>query len=146
MDAIDFLVLDQNNADILSAVRDDVFDNPIIPEQAKAFLAADQHNMVVALDAGQVIGMASAVTMLHPDKKPEVFVQEVGVHDNYLRRGIGKKLTQLLLSLVRGAHDHDVWLATEDDNVAARALYRSLGARETKGIVVYDWGHAMDDD
>ena len=36
-----------------------------------------------------------------------------------------------------------IWLATETDNIAARALYRRLGADETTGIVVYDWDGAM---
>ena len=146
MGKIDYRVLGPEDLDILKAARDDVFDNPIVPAQARAFLASDQHSMVVAMDQGQVIGMASAVTMLHPDKQPEVFVQEVGVHDEYLRRGIGKQLVRLLMELVRRDGDLDIWLATEDDNTAARALYHSLGARETKGIVVYDWGHAMDED
>ncbi|MFV2002826.1 MAG: GNAT family N-acetyltransferase, partial [Paracoccaceae bacterium] len=73
-------------------------------------------------------------------------VNEVGVHDDYLRRGIGSRLTKALLDLVQADGDYDIWLATEHDNVAARALYNKLGARETGGIVVYDWGHAMDEE
>ena len=33
-----------------------------------------------------------------------------------------------------------IWLGTESDNEPARALYRKLGARETEGLVIYDWG------
>ncbi|MEE9389538.1 MAG: GNAT family N-acetyltransferase [Paracoccaceae bacterium] len=145
MQNITIKVLGPDDAPVLAQVRDDVFDNPVIPAQAAAFLASDLHCMVVALDGNQVIGMASAVTMLHPDKEPMVFINEVGVHDDYQCRGVGKKLTELLIKTVNPKSDRDVWLATEEDNTAARALYRSLKARETKGVVVYDWGHAMDD-
>ncbi len=146
MQDITFKVLGVDDGPVLTRVRDGVFDYPIIPDQAAAFLASDLHNMVVALDEDQIIGIASAVTMLHPDKKPMVFINEVGVHDDYLRRGIGKRLAEMLIEAVNPAGDLDVWLATENDNMAARALYRSLNARETQGIVVYDWGKAMDPD
>ena len=146
MGKIEYQVLGRGDYAILNFVKDDVFDNAVIPVQAKAFLASDQHHIVVARDAEEVIGMASAVTMLHPDKQPEVFVQEVGVHDDYLRRGIGKHLVRLLIETVNQGGSPDIWLATENDNTAARALYGSLDARETKDIVVYDWGHAMDED
>jgi len=143
---IQLKILGAGDAQVLENVRPDTFDNPIIAEQARAFLASDLHEMVVALDGDQVIGMASSVTMLHPDKQPMVFVNEVGVHDDYLRRGIGTRLTRALLDLVQADGERDIWLATENDNVAARALYNKLGARETGGIVVYDWGHAMDEE
>lgn len=138
--------LGPNDIGVLENVRPDTFDNAIIPQQARAFLNSDLHNIVVALDGDQVIGMASSVTMLHPDKEPMVFINEVGVHDDYQRRGIGHRLTKALLDLVQAYGERDIWLATEHDNVAARALYNKLGARETGGIVVYDWGQAMDDE
>lgn len=141
---IEIRALGPDDIAVLDDVRHDTFDGAIIPTQARAFLASDLHHIVVALDGGQVIGMASAVTMLHPDKAPMVFISEVGVNDDYLRRGIGKRLTRALIDLVQADGERDIWLATEDDNVAARALYNSLGARETKDVVVYDWGHAMD--
>ncbi len=145
-DDIQIQVLGRDDMAVLEDIRPDTFDNPIIPEQAKAFLASDLHKIVVALDQGQVIGMASGVFMLHPDKEPAFFINEVGVHKDYQRCGIGLRLARALLVLVKADGDPDIWLATEDNNAAARGLYRSLGARETTGIVVYDWGHAMDED
>ncbi|MCF6306299.1 MAG: hypothetical protein L3J33_13140 [Rhodobacteraceae bacterium] len=63
--------------------------------------------------------------MLHSDKQPVLFFNEVGGNDEMRLKGI--------------------WLVTEIDNIEARALYKKLAARETKDIVVYDWDGAMDD-
>ncbi len=68
--------------------------------------------------------MASSVIMLHPDKQPPLFFNEVRVNHEMRLKGI--------------------WLATKINNVEARALYKKLAARETKGIVVYNWDGAMD--
>lgn len=81
--------------------------------------------------------------LLHPDKQPAFFVSEVGVAEARCNQGFGARLTE---KLMRQAHDigcEGIWLATETDNAAARALYRKLGARETEDVVVYDWDGAM---
>ncbi len=144
-DRIGIKALGPQDERVLRNVRDGTFDHPLIPEQTREFLASDAHLIVVAQDGEQVIGMATGVIMLHPDKRPVLFVNEVSVHDDYLRRGIGRRLVTRLMDLAREKGVTTFWLATEDDNVAARGLYRALGGRETGNIVVYDWGGAMDD-
>ncbi len=143
---IEIRALGPEDAAVLENVRPDTFDGPIIPKQLCAFLTSDLHRIVVALEGDLVIGMATGLTMLHPDKEPTFFINEVGVHDDYRRRGIGRRLTTVLMQIARAGGDVGVWLATGQDNVAARGLYRDLGARETGGVVVYDWGGVMDED
>ncbi|MEJ8561239.1 GNAT family N-acetyltransferase [Yoonia sp. GPGPB17] len=136
--------LGPDHLDLLLAVEDGLFDNAIRPDQAEAFLNDPLHELVLAFDGDRVVGMASGQILLHPDKPPAFFVAEVGVHDDYLRQGIGKQMCAKLCDIARARGCEGIWLATEEDNVPARALYRSLDARETKGIVVYDWDGAMD--
>ena len=123
----------------------DIFDNPVQQAQLDAFVADPGHILVFATDKTRVIGMASGVVMLHPDKQPMFFINEVGVNEDMRKQGIGGKLSQRLMELARARGCKGIWLATEPDNVEARALYRKLDARETEGIVVYDWDGAMDD-
>ena len=59
---------------VMGSVRPDTFDNAIIPKQAQAFSASDVHLIMVALDGDEVIGMATGVIMLHPDKDPLLFI------------------------------------------------------------------------
>ncbi len=124
------------------AVLDDVvpgtFDHPIIPVQAQAFLDEPNHELVVALDAGRVVGMVSAVVMLHPDKRPQLWVNELGVAEAWRRQGIATQLMQEIFDIADDRGCVEVWLGTEDSNVAARELYRSLGGDED-AVLGYTW-------
>lgn len=131
--------LGPDDLQLLTDVGDGLFDNPIRPDQARAFLADPLHEIMVALTGSQIIGMASGQIMYHPDKPPAFFVAEVGVRDEYQRRGIAARLSTALMQVAKDRGCEGIWLATENDNAPARALYQSLGARETKDIVVYDW-------
>lgn len=123
----------------------DVFDNSVDPEQLTAFLADPGHEMVFAAMGARIVGMASGTVLLHPDKQPAFFINEVGVNEEFRRRGIATSLCELLMKVARDRGCQGIWLATETDNIEARGLYQRLNARETSGIVVYDWDGAMDD-
>ncbi|NQY59663.1 GNAT family N-acetyltransferase [Cognatishimia sp.] len=138
-----FHVLTEETAHFLEGA--DVFDNPVDHDQRATFIADPGHMMVFATLAERMVGMASGTVLLHPDKPPALFVNEVGVDEALRNQGIGTALTQRLLDMGRARGCEGIWLATEGDNAPARALYRKLGARETKEIVVYDWDGAMDD-
>jgi hypothetical protein len=75
--SVDIRLLGPADAGVLKHVLPDVFDNPIDPRWMAEFLADARHHMAVALIEGQVVGMASAVHYVHPDKPPECQVQKV---------------------------------------------------------------------
>jgi len=54
----------------------------------EAFLNDARHVMFVAVESGQVVGMGSAVEYFHPDKPPQLWINEVGVAPAFQRRGI----------------------------------------------------------
>jgi len=136
--------LGPEDLDLLLGVDEGLFDLAVRPYQAVAFLKDTSHDMVVALQGSAIVGMASGQVMLHPDKAPAYFVNEVGVRDAFQRQGIANQMCAELMALARQRGCEGIWLATEADNTAARALYQSLDARETQEIVVYDWDGAMD--
>lgn len=121
------------------------FDNPVDPAQLAAFVADPNHLLIYATQGDAVVGFASGNVLFHPDKPPSFFVNEVGVEDAYRRQGIASELCNRLMDMARARGCEGIWLATETDNAPARALYTSLEARETEGVVVYDWDGAMDD-
>lgn len=142
-DKIEYHLLGPGNAPLLDGA--DVFDNPVDPVQLAAFVADCGHEMVFAAIGSKVIGMASGTALLHPDKHPAFFINEVGVNEDVRNRGIGTQLTRMLMSIARDKGYQGIWLATETDNVEARALYKELDARETAAVVVYDWDGALDE-
>ncbi len=136
--------LHPQDIDMLCGVEPGLFDQPMDPVQADAFLVNPLHHIVVALDAGAVVAFASGAVVLHPDKPPSMFIIEVGTRESHQRRGYGKAVTQALIDHARTLGCKGVWLGTEPDNAPARSLYRNLGAQE-EGFVGYGWDGAFDD-
>jgi aminoglycoside 6'-N-acetyltransferase I len=121
---------------ILDRVAEDVFDEPIRPDWAAAYLADPRHHMFVAIEAGVVVGQVAAVSYRHPDKAPELFIDEIGVTPALRRRGIGRRLLEEMLALGRVLGCKEAWVGTEHDNQAARRLYESCGV-SARPFVMY---------
>lgn len=108
-----------------------VFDDPIDPYATREFLSDLRHHLSVALDSGTVVAFASAVHYFHPDKKrPEMWINEVGVAPPYRGRGLAKRLLNALFEAARDADCLEVWVLTERSNTPALRLYRSIGGTE----------------
>ncbi len=123
-------LLGPDDGRVLDAVNDDVFDNTPIPALVREFLGRDENLIAVAIHAGVVVGMASGVMYIHPDKARQLFINEVGVASEYHRRGIARELCRMLLEAARAKGCTSAWVATEEGNAVARAFYESLGAHE----------------
>jgi aminoglycoside 6'-N-acetyltransferase I len=124
-------ILHAGDETVLERVAADVFDDPLVPDTARLFLADPRHHLVVAVDDDVVVGFASAVHYLHPDKEhPELWINEVGVAETHQRRGLGKAILAGLFDLARSLGCREAWVLTERDNHAAQALYRAAGGEE----------------
>ncbi|WP_312165284.1 GNAT family N-acetyltransferase [Phenylobacterium sp.] len=121
---------------ILDQVADEVFDERVDPGLWAEFLADPRHHLAVALDGGVVVGFASAVHYVHPDKPPQLWINEVGVAPTHQRRGLARALLDALLALGRRLGCSEAWVLTDEENAAARAAYRSVGGEETTGVVM----------
>lgn len=127
---------------LLEAAHEDVFDHKVVPALARAFLADPRHHIVAAIDDGLIIGSATGVDYFHPDKAPELFVNEVAVAAGHQRRGIARELLRALLGHARTLGCVGAWVGTELDNDAANALYEvTSGKRDAPfNLYYYDLG------
>lgn len=120
-----------DNLSLLESIAKGVFDDPVSPETARAFLNEPNHVLVVATEGeggSPVIGMAFGVIYRNVDEAaPRLWINEVGVSPAHRRQGVGKDLMRCLLGHARAHGCKRAWLATDDDNVAALALYASVG-------------------
>jgi aminoglycoside 6'-N-acetyltransferase I len=132
---IEIRVLRADDAEVLDSVASDVFDGPVEQRWSSEFLADERHHLAVALDAGCVVGMASAVHYVHPDKAPELWVNEVGVADAYQSQGIGLRLLEALFAHGRTLGCSEAWVLTEESNTAARRLYARAGGVESAALM-----------
>lgn len=129
-------LLGPGDASLLDRVAEDVFDHEVRPALSAEFLADPRHHLCVAVDAGMIVGMASAVHYVHPDKPPQLWINEVGVAPSHQRQGLARAMIAELLALGRRLDCTEAWVLTDEDNAAARALYRATGGEETTGVVM----------
>ena len=130
-------ILGVNDKAILANVASDVFDHPVDSRWSTEFLEDARHHLAVAIEDELVLGMASAVHYVHPDKAPELWINEVGVAPSHQRKGIGKRLMDALLKHGRTLGCKEAWVLTEEENTAARRLYESVGGEEEIPRPVY---------
>src|SRR3954453_9443636 len=115
------------DANMLDRVAPEVFDEPIDPVRRAGYLADPRHHMAVAIKDGEVVAQVAGVVYRHPDKAPELFIDEVGVTPALRRRGIARALLNEMLARGKALGCEDAWVGTEHDNGPARALYESFG-------------------
>ena len=133
---IEIRLLQAHERGVLDRVAPGVFDNPIAPRWRDEFFADSRHHLVVALDDGLVVGFVSAVHYVHPDKPPELWIDEVGVAPPYHQRGIGRRLIERALAHGAGLGCVQAWVLTSPDNAAAQRLYTSSGGRPAAELSV----------
>jgi aminoglycoside 6'-N-acetyltransferase I len=82
------------------------------------------------MDEEQIVGFASAVHYVHPDKPPEFWINEMGVAPTHRRRGLGSLLLRALFTRAQELGCREAWVLTERGNGAATSLYSSVGGVE----------------
>ena len=131
-----------DDLDRLLAVQEGLFDNAISAEQSAAFLADPLHELILAYDGDLAVGMVSAIILLHPDKEPAMFINELGTRDSHLRQGIATGLMEAMIEVAKVRGCKGVWLGTEADNDAALGLYRKIAEEEVGGSF-FGWDDAL---
>lgn len=126
-DGIEIRLLGQGDESVLSRLAPGVFDKAIDPVLTREYLAEPHFHLAVALEDDLVIGMASAVDYVHPDKPRELWINEVGVAATHRRRGVAKRLLEALFDRAHELGCWQAWVLTNRSNAAAMELYRSAG-------------------
>ena len=136
-------VLTAEDISLLMNAADDVFDNPVDEQLTREFLEDHRHHIVVAIADGVVIGFASALHYVHPDKRPELWIDEVAVAPSHQNKGVGKAIMRALLQLGKQLGCVNAWVLTDRSNASANALYKSVGGRIADGdTVMYEFGES----
>jgi aminoglycoside 6'-N-acetyltransferase I len=127
---VEIRILGPRDEAVLTRIASDVFDNEIDPRLAAEFLQDPRHHLAVAVEESRVVAFASAVHYIHPDKPPELWINELGVAPSHQRHGIGRRLLGALFKLGGSLGCREAWVLTEQSNVAAKRLYESVGGSE----------------
>src|SRR3954466_5900338 len=103
-------LLQPTDQHLLSNIAPDVFDDPVNPNLTQEFLHDPRHHLAVALDDSRIVAIASAVHYVHPDKPPQLFINEVGVTPSHRNQGLAKKLLALLFEKAQTLGCTEAWV------------------------------------
>jgi GNAT superfamily N-acetyltransferase len=137
--ALTIRILQTEDGQVLDHVAEGLFDNVVDDTLKAEFLHDPRHHLAVAIEDGLMIGFASAVHYVHPDKEPQLWINEVSVAAPYQGRGIGKAVLNALLQKGRELGCSEAWVLTDKENLPARALYASAAGVETEHVMVSFW-------
>jgi ribosomal protein S18 acetylase RimI-like enzyme len=105
------------------------FDFDVLEDETKRFLADERHHLLLGYVNDTPAGFLSAVEVFHPDKRPELFLNEIAVVPEMRRQGVGRVLIGELVRLGRERGFVTIWVLTDEANGAAMRMYRATGGR-----------------
>jgi ribosomal protein S18 acetylase RimI-like enzyme len=126
---VEIRLLQHDEQAVLDHLAPGVFDNAIDHRWCGEFFADPRHHLAVALERELVVGFASAVRYVHPDKPPELWINEVGVALSHQRQGLGSRLLEALLQHGGTLGCVQAWVLTSPTNGGAQRLYEAVGGR-----------------
>jgi SAM-dependent methyltransferase/GNAT superfamily N-acetyltransferase len=87
----------------------------------------------------RLVGLAWGYELVRPDGDSMVLVYDVEVDAAHRRHGIGRQLLLAFRNLADLQGHAKVWLITDVDNQAARALCESMGGAPRSNQLLYEW-------
>ncbi len=138
--SLEIRLLDGTDAALVRSAADGVFDHAPQKALTDEFLSDPRHRLVGAIKDGVLVGFVSAVRYVHPDKEPELWINEVGVAPEHQRQGIGRRMLEVMLAQARSLGCVNAWVLTDRENAAAMGLYeRAGGSGSTCEMVMFEF-------
>jgi ribosomal protein S18 acetylase RimI-like enzyme len=128
-------ILKPGDEALLQNAAPGVFDNDVDQNLAVEFLNDPRHHLAVAIDDGRVVAMVSAVHYVHPDKKPQLWINEVSVSPPYQRQHLATAMLSALFELGKSLGCTEAWVLTDRQNAPAMRLYSSLGGMPQDSVM-----------
>ncbi len=137
--SVTYRLLTAGDVSLLLNVTEGLFDGAVDAALADKFVKDPRHHIAVAIDGNGIVGFASAIDYIHPDKPRQLWINELSVRPQFQRLGIGKRLLALLLEEGGRLGCTDAWVLTDRDNDSANALFRSAGAAQRAEAIMFTW-------
>ena len=99
--------------------------------QGDLFTKNPDNLLLLAFEDNKPVGFLTAHRLQRFDKRrAEVLLYEMGVGQDYRKKGIGKALIEECKIWAKEIGADEVWVLTEKDNIPAMAMYQATGAKE----------------
>jgi len=118
-------------ADLLSRVNARFPDHQWEATNATRFCDDAANVLLVAYRGDLLCGLLVAYRLHCLDgRRAQLFIDEVDVHEDSWRRGIGRAMVSATLHIARQMGADEVWVQTHASNAPAVALYRAVGGSQ----------------
>ena len=95
-----------------------------------AFLADPACYLMLAVEAGRVIGSLNGYALRRPHRaEPQFLLYEIEVRQDCRNRGVGRAMVGAFAAEARAAGASEHWVVTNESNPAAMAMYHACGYR-----------------
>jgi ribosomal protein S18 acetylase RimI-like enzyme len=138
-DTITIRLLGPDDVDVLDRVRPGTFAQDPDPVHAWAFLTTGVNATTVALSEGQVVGYATGIVIMHPNRPREFLVTDLGVHQEFRGRGLGTRLVERLRNVAAERGCESMAMLSESSNGGAQRVSEKLLGGETESVVRTTW-------
>jgi aminoglycoside 6'-N-acetyltransferase I len=108
------------------------------PEYLKKFMRQNGI-LLLAYSGEKIAGVLLAYALHHPDGNGHLYVHELDTHPDFRRQGVATLLMNEAFKFAKALGMDELWLGTEDDNEAAKALYQKLGPTEVDNGPTYSY-------
>jgi len=117
-------------------------ENHVLPsdEYIAKMLARNDFHVIIALENNQLIGGLTAYEMtMFKCETTEMFLYEIEVAETRRQKGVGKALIEFLKQICHEKNIVEMFVGTEKDNSAARALYAATGGMADEDSVWFNY-------
>lgn len=109
-------------------------------EYTRRMLERPDFHVIVALDAGKLVGGLTAYEMqMFKSETTEMFLYEIEVLASHRQKGIGKALIEFLKQICLEKKIAVMFVGTEKDNLPARKLYAGTGGAADEETVWFNY-------
>lgn len=109
-------------------------------EYTAEMMARNDFHVIVALENNRLIGGLTAYEMkMFKRETTEMFLYEIEVEAFHRQQGVGKALIEFLKQICREKGIVEMFVGTEKDNSAARALYAATGGKADEHSVWFNY-------
>ena len=106
-------------------------------EHMRRLLESVDNYLIVADIDGTPAGFLIAYRVPQIDRDSfMIYLYEIAVAESFQRRGLGRRMIELLQREAQGDSVINVWVGTEQSNTPARRLYESTGAVANPELIV----------
>lgn len=133
------LRINEINSKLIDQINQLFDDKKWDQKQGELFLSDKNNLFLLAFEDEKPVGFLTAHRLQRFDnRKAEILLYEIGVHQDYRRKGIGKSLINEVKKWAKEVDAAEIWVLTEKTNPVAMSLYQSAGGvEESPGTVMY---------